>query len=74
VGINNHSNSIPNPQLDFTLAIYDSKICVIQIRKEQEKDLRVGVAIYNPRYASAQKQYFNSLWNYLKEDIKKIHI
>ena len=55
------------PALDFTLTILDGKITVVQIRREQEKDQRVGIAIHNPAYAAAQREYFNSLWQKAKE-------
>lgn len=47
---------------DFTLTIYDERVAVIQVRKAMARDIRVGIAIYNPNYAKAQKEYFKRLW------------
>lgn len=58
---------LTNPRLDFTLTIHDGKSCMVQIRREKEKDQRVGIAIHNPAYAAAQREYFTSLWNKAKE-------
>lgn len=48
--------------LDFTLVIYDSKLCVVQVRKEEQKDIRIGIAFYNPAYTKTQRNYFNEMW------------
>jgi len=53
---------LPKQSPDFTLTIHDGKSCVVQIRREKEKEQRVGIAISNPGYTQAQRQYFLSLW------------
>jgi sugar-specific transcriptional regulator TrmB len=58
---------LTNPRLDFTLTIHDGKSCIVQIRREKEKDQRVGIAIHNPAYAAAQREYFTALWQKAKE-------
>ncbi|OGG34618.1 hypothetical protein A2363_02955 [Candidatus Gottesmanbacteria bacterium RIFOXYB1_FULL_47_11] len=58
---------LPKPTLDFTLTILDGKVTVVQMRREKEKDRRVGIAIYNPAYAAAQREYFSALWQKAKE-------
>lgn len=58
---------LPKPTVDFTLTILDGKITVVQIRREKEKDQRVGIAIHNPAYAAAQREYFHALWQQAKE-------
>jgi len=49
------------------LTILDGKVTVVQMRREKEKDRRVGIAIYNPAYAAAQREYFSALWQKAKE-------
>ena len=58
---------LTNPRLDFTLTIHDGKSCIVQIRREKEKDQRVGIAMHNPAYAAAQREYFHALWQQAKE-------
>lgn len=53
---------LPKPALGFTLTVHDGESCVVQIRREKEKEQRVGIAIHNPGYAQAQRLYFLSLW------------
>lgn len=57
---------LAKPSLDFTLTVHDGESCVVQIRREKEKDQRVGIAISNPGYTQAQRQYFLSLWSKAK--------
>lgn len=54
-------------KLDFTLVIYDSRVVILQVRRKSEEEQRIGIAIYNPQYIAAQKEYFNSLWQKAKE-------
>ncbi|MCX6793833.1 MAG: helix-turn-helix domain-containing protein [Candidatus Gottesmanbacteria bacterium] len=58
---------MPKPTLDFTLTILDGTVAVVQIRREKEKDQRVGIVIHNPAYAAAQREYFTALWQKAKE-------
>lgn len=53
---------LTKPAIDFTLTVHDGESCIVQIRQEKEKDQRVGIAISNPAYSEAQRQYFLSLW------------
>jgi len=57
---------LTKPLLDFTLTVHDGESCVVQIRREKEKEQRVGIAISNPGYTRAQRQYFLSLWEKAK--------
>lgn len=58
---------LEKPVLDFTLTIYDTKICVIQVRRKEAKEQRAGIAFHNPAYSQAQKQYFEQLWKQSKK-------
>lgn len=57
---------LTKPLLDFSLTIHDGESCIVQIRREKEKEQRVGIAIANLGYARAQRQYFLSLWSAAK--------
>jgi sugar-specific transcriptional regulator TrmB len=62
-----HVRYLTKPSLDFTLTIHDGESCVVQIRREKEKEQRVGIAISNPGYTQAQRQYFLALWAKAKD-------
>lgn len=58
---------LQDPKLTFTLVIYDTRTAVIQIRNQDNRDQRVGIAVYNPGYVEAQKKYFSDLWKQAEE-------